>query len=229
MPALRWFRSSIRPIFLGLMALGSALIALGSLVYFDPEELAPFVIEKLPLPLEDLYFAALKTHVVAAAFALPACLALSTRVILRAPRVHRWLGRLTAVVVLFALAPSGFYLAFWAKGGLPSTVGFLASGVIVVWAMVRGVSTARARDLVAHRRFALHVLAQLSVAVSSRALLFGLDAVGVDPDAAYVGSLWGPVIVSALVVELLTRRPLEKHHEASVARRPAPVLAGVRG
>ena len=217
--------------FLGLAA-GSVLIAAGSLIYFDTfagDELAPFVIEKLPLPMEEVWVFALKSHVVAAAFALPACLLLSLKVMLKLPRVHRWLGRVTGVVVLFALAPSGFYLSLFAKGGLPSTLGFMLSGVIVVVAMVKGVTTARAKDYVAHRRFALHVLAQLSVAVTSRAMLLAFDAAAIDPDGAYIFSLWAPVLGSFAVVELfLTRRtPRRIHHEA--VSRPDPAVHGQPG
>ena len=44
---------------------GALIIGWASRVYFDADELAPFVIEKLPLPHEALWLAALKTHVVA--------------------------------------------------------------------------------------------------------------------------------------------------------------------
>src|SRR6185369_11597026 len=117
-------------------------------------------------------------HVVAAAFALPGCLLLlSKRVLVRAPLAHRWAGRATAAVVLLALVPSGSYLALFAKGGIASTLGFLLSGAIVAAAMVQGVREARARRFAAHRRLVLHVLAQLSVAVTSRAILVGFDAI----------------------------------------------------
>ena len=53
-----------------------------------------------------------------------------------------------------------------------------------------------------------HVFAQMSVAVSSRALLVALDALSVDPDISYVLALWLPVLVSALVAELVSRRNL---------------------
>src|SRR5499427_10212836 len=75
------------------LAFGALTIGWASRVYFQADELAPFVIEKLPLPHEDLWLAALKVHVVAASFALPACLLLSLKRMLRFPRVHRWLGR----------------------------------------------------------------------------------------------------------------------------------------
>lgn len=196
------------PRFLVLVALaaGSAMIATSSLVYFG-EDLAPFVLEKLPLPLEDLWMLALKVHVVAAAICLPGCLLLSlTVVIRRAPRLHRWLGRIIGSLVLLALVPSGLYLSWFAKGGALSTLGFALSGAIIAFAMVQGVRAAWARRYVEHRRWVLHVLAQLSVAVTSRAMLFAFDAAAVDEQLAYLISLWLPVVGSFALVELLSIR-----------------------
>ena len=83
-------------------------------------------------------------------------------------------------VVLLALVPSGAILAFEATGGLPSTVGFLLSGGLVAVFMVRGIVAARRHHVQAHRRATWHVLAQMSVAVSSRVLLFGFEAAGLE-------------------------------------------------
>lgn len=207
------------------LAVGALIIGWASRVYFDSDELAPFVIEKLPLPHEDLWLAALKVHVVAAAFALPACLLLSLRHMLRFPRVHRWLGRVTGAFILATLVPSGLYLSFFAKGGAPATVGFVLSGLIVAVAMVQGVRRARARDYAAHRRCMLHVLAQLSVAVSSRTLLYLLDAGGIDPDPAYLFSLWLPVLAGLAFVEVCISRRAHRrnsHAPKTLAHRPAP-------
>jgi len=218
----------LRSVWMLGLALGALFIGWVSRVYFDADELAPFVIEKLPLPHEDLWLAALKVHVVAASFALLACVLLSTKYVLRFPRTHRWLGRATGVGVLGALVPSGLYLSLFAKGGAPATVGFALSGLIVAVAMVLGVRRARERDYVGHRRCMLHVLAQLSVAVTSRALLYLLDAVGINPDAAYLFALWAPVLASFGFVEVwIKRRPHRRnsHVPNDLAPRPAPVRA----
>lgn len=210
-----WLLEPVRLLVLFALAAGSLVIAAGSLAYFG-EDLAPFVVEKLPLPLEDLWLRALQLHVVAAAVCLPGCLLLSlTVVIRRAPRLHRWLGRITGALVLLALVPSGLYLAWFAKGGTWSTVGFLLSGAIVAVAMVQGVRAARARRFVEHRRWVLHVLAQLSVAVTSRAMLFGFDAANVDEQLAYLVSLWLPVVGSFGLVELLAPRSGSRVRTAS--------------
>jgi uncharacterized membrane protein len=197
-----------RLLFLSLMLAGSALITAASLAYFDFETLPPFVIEKLPVRFETLWLASLRLHVAAAALAFPLCLVLMTRWLQRRAMWHRWLGRLTGVLVLFALVPSGVVLSFDAKGGGPVTAGFLLSAAIVAWAMAQGVRAARRRDLVTHRRAMQHVVAQMSVAVISRALILGFDALGMDPDLSYVIALWGPVLSCAAVVELLARRPV---------------------
>ena len=196
----------LRPLVLLVLALGSVAITKSSIVYFDADEYAPFVMEKLelPLPNEERYISALQLHVIAAAFALPACLLLLSRTLRRrAPGVHRWLGRVTGCVAVLALAPTGFYLSLYAKGGLLGTLGFMLSGAIVVVAMVLGVRAARAGRYAAHRRFVLHVLGQMAVAVISRAMLLAADAAGLDHEAAYLASLWIPVLGCAAVVEWL--------------------------
>lgn len=201
------------------LAAGSATITRASLGYFG-EDMPPFVIEKLPLPHEEMWLWVLKVHVLAAAICLPACLLLlSTTVLRRLSWFHRWLGRVTGPLTLLALVPSGAYLALYAKGGIASTVGFLLSGGIIAVAMVLGVVTARTRRFVEHRRWMLHVLAQMSVAVTSRAMLFGFDAAAVDERTAYLVSLWLPVVGSFLLVELMSTRARAL---ASARRRPAP-------
>lgn len=199
MPSLpRW-------LFVAAMLIGSALITFSSLAYFDDELVPEFVIEKLPtLRFEAVWLFALKVHVVAAAFALPACIVLLLEVLQRRIVLHRWLGRVTGVVVLLALVPSGAVLAFEAKGGAPVTAGFLLSGGLIASFMIVGVLNARRREVALHRHAMWHVVAQMSVAVTSRTMLLGLELGGMDPDVAYVVALWVPVLGSALVVELLS-------------------------
>jgi hypothetical protein len=200
-------RPTLKSFLLLVLLAGSAVITAESVAYFDPETLPPFVIEKLPVRFEALWLAALKVHVASAALSFPLCLALVTRSSQRRRVLHRWLGRLTATCILLALVPSGIVLAFDAKGGTVVSAGFLLSGAIVAASMVSGVAAARRRDLISHARAMRHVVAQMSVAVSSRALMLGLDAAGSDPELSYVVALWGPVLVSAVVAELISRRP----------------------
>ena len=191
-----------RLVFLGAMALGAAFITASSLAYFDLRELPPFAVEKLPVRLSTLWLASLRVHVAAALVSLPLCIVLMMRMVQRRRAVHRWLGRVAGVVVLCALAPSGAVLAFDAKGGALVTAGFLLSDAVVGLFMVKGIAAARRRDLVAHRRAMGHVFAQMSVAVTSRAMLVVLDGAAVSPDLAYLVALWLPVVGSGVAAEL---------------------------
>lgn len=207
------------------MALGSAFITLASLVYFDESAVAPFVLEKLPVRFETLWRWSLRLHVASALVSFPACLLLMTRWVQRRRTLHRYLGRVTGMVVGCVLVPSGLVLSTEAKGGLWVSLGFVLSGLIVVYALVRGVRAARRGHLTAHAHAMRHVFAQMSVAVTSRALLVLLELGGVDPNLAYVVALWVPVVGSALAAEALSgRSPLAplRLRPSSLALRSSP-------
>jgi uncharacterized membrane protein len=191
--------------FQALIAAGVWLMVSSSSSYLDLGTAHPFFLEKLPMTHPTLWWAALCVHVPCALLALPACLVLSlARVRKRWPSSHRWLGRATAAVVLLGVVPSGLYLAFFAQGGPPTVLGFWLTGAITFVAMVKGVQSARAGDVKAHRRWSSHVFAQLSVAVVSRLLLVGAELVDLYGAWVYVAALWIPVLGCALVAELLT-------------------------
>lgn len=186
------------------MMAGALLIGLSSLEYFQPRHLAPFVIEKLPVRFEALWRGALVVHVASALASFPLCLILMTRTLQRHRTWHRRLGRIVGVFIVGALVPSGVVLSFEAKGGVLGALGFLLSAAIVLYAMIMGVLSARRGDLRVHARAMRHVVLQLSVAVTSRALLILLHTARMDPETAYLVALWGPVLGSAVVAEALS-------------------------
>jgi uncharacterized membrane protein len=202
----RFFARLPGRLFLVGMLAGSALMTWMSLPYFDFGTLPPFMLEKLPLAFERLWLTALRIHVASALLALPLCVVLMTRFLQRRPAWHRWLGRFTGVLLLVPMVPSGVVLAFDAKGGAFVTAGFLLSGAIVAGCTVAGVAAARRRDLTRHAHMMRHVVAQMSVAVTSRLLIVALDVAGMEPDTAYVVASWGPVLLSAAVAELVSGR-----------------------
>ena len=99
-------------------------MAYGGIAYVEAGDMHPFILEKLPLPDEQLWIAALYLHLVAAAISMPGCLALSSKWLLRRRWAHRWLGRVIALMILIGLVPSGAYLAFFATvHGTTSRIG----------------------------------------------------------------------------------------------------------
>lgn len=201
----KWFAEFPGRMFLIVMTLGAGLITWTSLEYFDSGRVPYFVLEKLPVRYESMWLASLKVHVASALFTFPACLLLMTRWLQRRRWWHRWLGRLVGITVLGALVPSGLVLSLEAKGGPLVSAGFILSGAIVLWGIIHGVRAARSKDYGAHARGMRHVVAQMSVAVTSRAMLIGLDNLNVNPEVAYVVALWAPVVASALAAEVASR------------------------
>ncbi|HEX2878353.1 MAG TPA: DUF2306 domain-containing protein [Polyangiaceae bacterium] len=203
----RYASGVFRGLFLLLMFAGAAYITAASLEYFEPGVVAPFVMERLgEVRFATLWLWSLKVHVACALVSFPLCLVLTMRWLQRRPLWHRWLGRVTGTLLLVGLVPSGMILAFDATGGLGVSAGFWLSGAIVAVATVYGVRAARRRELNSHSHAMRHVVAQMSVAVTSRAMLIGLDTWSVDPDTAYVVALWVPVLFSAGVAEAISRR-----------------------
>lgn len=200
----RFFAQLPRRTFLLFLVLGWGFIVTSSLAYFDFSQVPEFMLEKMPLRFETVWLWSLRVHVTAALLSLPMCIVLMTRFIQRRPTIHRWLGRVAGMILLALLVPSGTVLAFDAKGGRFVTAGFLLSGAIVAWCTVRGVLAARRGDLVAHRRSMAQVFAQMSVAVTSRAMLVAAGFAEFDPDRSYVVALWVPVLGSALVAYLVS-------------------------
>lgn len=201
----KWRGSLGRVGFAGLMAVGMWMMLEASASYLELGKAHPFFLEKLPLAQPKLWRGALYMHVPSALFALPACVVLlSNRVRARVPRFHRWLGRITGAVIVLAVVPSGLYLAFFATGGLITTLGFWLTGLITFVAMAKSIESARAGDIKAHRRFSAHVAAQLSVAVFSRLMLASAEQLEIYDEWVYVTALWLPVIGCAVAAELMT-------------------------
>src|SRR5881392_2788364 len=82
-PRVRSLVPAARLLLLFGLLLGGCAIAANSLVYFRGKEIPPFVVDKLPLPLEGVWLGALKMHVAAASFCLPACILLQWKGLMR--------------------------------------------------------------------------------------------------------------------------------------------------
>lgn len=219
-----------RLVFYALMAVGCWFLLTASTSYWELGAEHPFFLEKLPLAQPKLWLTVLYVHVPSALLALPACLILLVKQVRnRWPRFHRWLGRLTGALVLFAVVPSGMYLALFAQGGMVSTLGFWLTGLITFVAMLKSIQNARAGNMRAHRRYSSHVAAQLAVAVVSRFLLIGAELLGRYDEWTYVAALWIPVLGCALVAELMTGHLLfliskgSRHEKLAAVPRLDPV------
>jgi uncharacterized membrane protein len=131
----------------------------------------------------------------------------------RAPRFHRWNGRVFIATVV-ALSLSGYYLV-WVRGTSPSTLDALSTslnGALILGFAFLAYRSARARRLVEHRRWALRLYlvsnAQWFLRVGVFAYfvvngLLGRKASFADPFLGFW--TWGCYLVPLLLLEAYLR------------------------
>ena len=125
-----------------------------SLPYFTDYEADAFVLEKGAVGQTSWYKVMLLGHVVAGVVCLfSVVLQFFRGVLRRLPWLHRWLGRLYAWSILAVLVPTGMVLAFYAKGGLPGSIGFMLNGTLAFAFTLQGVVLMWRKDVKGHVRW----------------------------------------------------------------------------
>lgn len=172
--------------------------------------------------LGNLAFAA---HALGAALvALGGALQLVPRIRTRASAFHRWNGRVFLLTVV-ALSCSGFYLV-WIRGHATSALGAIGTtinGVLILAFAMRTFVTARARDIAAHRRWALRLYLVSNAQWFTRVGVFAYFALsalaGRKPSGDWFFAFWtfGCYLVPLVVLEAYVRTREAGHRAARYA------------
>jgi len=200
---MRWiFRLAV----LAAVAL-SGLIIVNSLPYFSGRTALAFLEEKGPLAHDPVWRATFLGHLFGGIVCfLTAPLLFWNGLLVRFPKLHRWLGRVYGVAVLGWAGPTGLYLSFFAKGGLAGKSAFLVLGLLWWGATARGVQLIVAKRVAEHLRWMTR-----SYVIALSAVFFRLYHVvffyaGLADDPNYGLSLWLSLATSLVVGEWLVRR-----------------------
>ena len=81
------------------------------------------------------------------------------------PTWHRSLGKTQAILVLFLLAPSGLWMAYYAETGVVAAIGFSVLAIVTGLCVLMGWQSAVKKRFAEHRRW---MLAMFSVAMLCR-------------------------------------------------------------
>lgn len=218
------------------MVLGSLLIAWNSLSYVTLGQEHPFLIEKEPHSGGLFYRLMLWSHIGAGCVCLLAAAAQFSRPLLRRwPRVHVALGLTYVWATLAVVAPTGLYLAFFAKGGFSGVGGFLLLGVVTTWFTWNGWRALGRRDLPAHRDWMIRSYAMNTTSVTFRTLHLLFFVWEMPYAQNYLLSLWLGLLLNALAAEALIsafrlptqapnknrKNPQRKNHHESRTLHPA--------
>lgn len=116
------------------------------------------------------YLAFFYLHVFTGILALPAGFTqFSSAFRKRYPRAHRRLGKLYVGAILFAGAPSGFFIGVFANGGFSSRLSFCLLALLWIVTTARAWQTARAGNFPAHRAWMFRSFALTLSALTLRA------------------------------------------------------------
>ncbi len=191
--------------FLGVMAFARVMLG-KTLPYFSFEKAVNFLGTKQDSVLENPVFrAAFYVHISTAIIVMVVGAGQFFPFLLRKkPAVHRLLGKVYVLGILFFAAPSGMVLAKFANGGLPSRVGF--SLQCLVWFALTAAAwrEIRRRRWLNHTHFMMRsyavTLAAMSLRTESYWMLYSL---GTKPIETYVTVTWLSWVGNLVVVECM--------------------------
>lgn len=200
-------------IFYLVLLTGTILICWESRLYFLPDAIHGFMLERMELAVEDWWRYTLLVHVVGGLICLVSSLSQYSRVFLkRAPWLHRNLGRIYALSIITVVFPTGVALAFVAKGGLSGTIGFLTLSFGTLFSLLLGMVAIYRRNLRAHQAWISRSFALVTTAITFRSLQLVLLQFDLDYQKIYQISLWASIGINLVLCEyyLLKTTPKKK-------------------
>jgi hypothetical protein len=182
----------------------SGVLIYNGLPYLSAPRTHAFVWEKGALADRPVWLITLVIHVIAGMVCLLSSMLQFFRPLLRKfPGMHRWLGRLYVCSVLVFLCPTGFYLAFFAHGGMAGTTGFLILGVLTTLTTWKGWIAMRRHQLQQHIAWMIRSFAMATTALSFRVEHIIFQEVGLSPETGFLVALYLSIIGNAVVAEAL--------------------------
>lgn len=122
------------------------------------------------------------------------------------PKWHRWAGKAYIGSILLAGAPSGFYMAIFANGGLPTQLGFIVLSFLWTLSTYLAYQAVRERDFKAHMAWTARSYALTFSAVTLRVWIPILSHfMLIDPYVVTATAAWLNWIPNLLLTEFLIR------------------------
>jgi uncharacterized membrane protein len=126
--------------------------------------------------------------------------------------VHRVLGRVQVVLLLFLMLPSSMVMARHSFAGWASGASFLLLAVVTATCAVVGVIQARRHRYDAHRRWMLRCFVLICSAVALRLISGAASLLGLaNPEQAYIIAAWCSWMLPLAILEIALRRSQQSH------------------
>ncbi len=169
----------------------TALLTLGSLPYFTFSNAVGILPEKSIALRDPIWRIAFYIHIAAGLPSMLLGLPQFSRIILKKKRDwHVKIGKIYVSLVNYAVAPTGMYMAFYAKFGFWSGLGFFVMGVAMIWFNVKGVRAIQNKDLDSHVAWMVRSYAIATSALTFRIYHIIFAQLGLPYEDNYIISVW---------------------------------------
>jgi hypothetical protein len=185
----------------------SLLLIYNTIPYFSFNRDFDFIRERSLLFENNFYNACFYIHIMAGALCIGTALIQFSRYLMKKSKaIHRISGKIYVAVVLFLGAPTGLYMAFFAKGSFWERVLFMFMAIWWFITTLNGLNTIHKRNVIGHKVWMMRSYAMAMTAVTFRVyyiVLFLLDWTLLEN---YQFSLWISVIGNMLIAEWIIYR-----------------------
>lgn len=200
-------RFSLQVLFWVPLTFFSLLLVYNTLPYFNFSPQFDFIQERIKLFINPVWKWSFYLHIAAGMFCITTALTQFSSYILRKRKaIHVYAGKIYVLVVLWIGAPTGFYMAFFAKGGYWEKACFLFMAIFWFLTTYKGLETIKARNVLGHSIWMMRSYAMALTAVSFRVYHILFFLTGMNHFENYAISLWISVIGNMLVAEYLIYR-----------------------
>lgn len=186
-----------------IVAIAVAILG-NALQYFYFRTDIGFLLTKTPLANKFLYLPAFYFHIATGSVVVLAGLMQFIRMLAaKGSRLHKYMGRLYVVLILFACAPGGLLMAFHANGGFPAQLCFTLLACLWWYFTLRAWREIKAGNVATHYHFMLRSYALSLSAILLRLYSFLMVAFfQLRGEPVYVWIAWCSWVPNLIVVEL---------------------------
>lgn len=185
----------------------SLLLIYNTLPYFSFSKDFDFIQERSFLFKSSFYNTCFYIHITAGALCIFTALIQFSRYILKKSKaIHRISGKIYVSVVLFLGAPTGLYMAFFAKGSFWERCLFMFMAIWWFITTLNGLTTIHKKNVIAHKVWMVRSYAMAMTAVTFRVYYIVFYLLDWRLLENYQFSLWVSVIGNMLIAEWVIYR-----------------------
>jgi len=183
----------------------SLLLVYNTLPYFSFDRHFSFLQERAVLYDKPVWRISFYVHIAAGALCITtAILQFSSWILKKRKRIHIISGKIYVFVVLLIGAPTGFYMTFFAKGGVPERLCFMFMAVFWFYSTYKGFKAAAyQKNFLSHKFWMFRSYAMALTAVTFRVYHIVFYLGGMNQFDNYSISLWISVLGNAAIAEAI--------------------------